>query len=257
MWAGKQEDKWAGTRLGKSQANPARAMPDLPHHDIDQEMLSRPGAVQQPVLFSFRRCPYAIRARMALAVSATAYTLHEVALRNKPPELLAASPKGTVPVLVLPGGEVIDESLNIMLWALERHDPERWLGSGTDLHGMKTLIAHCDGAFKQALDAYKYPPKLPSNSPAAAPSEDLQTMARQQASVFIDALNQRLTHSACLCGAALSLADIAIAPFVRQFAGVQPAWFAQTPWTALRGWLDGITASALFTGIMQRQIQSN
>lgn len=204
---------------------------------------------------------------MALAASATAFELREVSLKAKPAELLAASPKGTVPVLVLPSGEVIDESLDIMLWALERHDPLRWLRNGVDIQDMQALIAECDGPFKRQLDAYKYPKMrqsatesatdiatgtatLPATEPGA--TADSKTSARQQASVFIDSLNQRLMHSACLCGAEPSLADMAIVPFVRQFAGVEPAWFAQMPWPALRGWLHGLTSSALFTGIMQR-----
>lgn len=221
-----------------------------------------------PILYSFRRCPYAIRARLALAVSSTPYALREVALRNKPAELLAASPKGTVPVLVLPSGEVIDESLNIMLWALERNDPLQWLGQGAHLQGMLALIAECDGPFKRQLDAYKYPARVqsaagsgttanPTANTTANTTADAQTLARQQASVFLGGLNQRLMHSACLWGAQLSLADMAIVPFVRQFAGVEPAWFAQTPWSALRGWLDGITASALFSNTMQQQIRLN
>ena len=186
-----------------------------------------------------------------------------MSLKAKPAELLAASPKGTVPVLVLASGEVIDESLDIMLWALERHDPLRWLGNGVDLQDMQALIAECDGPFKRQLDAYKYPKKRQSATESATRTAthpatesgatgDSKTPARQQASVFIDSLNQRLMHSACLCGAEPSLADMAIVPFVRQFAGVEPAWFAQMPWPALRGWLHGLTSSALFTGIMQR-----
>ena len=111
-----------------------------------------------PVLYSFRRCPYAMRARLALAVSGLPLELREVTLRSKPPELLAASPKGTVPVLVLPDGEVIDESLDVMLWALRQHDPESWLEAAeASLDGMLALISECDGAFKQHLDRYKYP----------------------------------------------------------------------------------------------------
>ena len=195
-----------------------------------------------PILYSFRRCPYAMRARLALAVSGHSVEHREVVLRDKPPELLAASSKGTVPVLVLPGGEVIDESLDIMLWALGRHDPQQWLGSRSQLRtthptlqtetlgDMLALIAQCDGPFKRHLDAYKYPPRRPMGPALGATPAELadlaepQTQARQQASGFIDVLNQRLTHSECLFGPQLSLADAAILPFVRQFAGVQPQW---------------------------------
>ena len=207
-----------------------------------------------PLLYSFRRCPYAMRARMALAVSQTPHAVCEVSLRNKPPALLAASPKGTVPVLVLPSGEVIDESLNIMLWALNRHDPERWLGNCSDRADMNLLIAQCDGPFKQQLDDYKYPQRrlMEAGITAHADTAELQTAARAQASAFLDTLNERLMRSDYLWGANRSLADIAIVPFVRQFAGVQPAWFAQAPWPALRGWLGRLTGSALFTDIMQQ-----
>lgn len=251
---------------------PIYTLPDALTVGVYSALVPAPLPAPLPILYSFRRCPYAIRARLALAVSATPYALREVALRNKPAELLAASPKGTVPVLVLPSGEVIDESLNIMLWALERHDPLGWLGNGTStgtvpsadpsahLQSMLALIAECDGPFKQQLDAYKYPSRLQSAAipdTAANTAANAQTLARQQASFFLDSLNQRLVHSACLWGAKLSLADMAIVPFVRQFAGVEPAWFAQTPWPALRGWLDGITASALFSNTMQQKVQLN
>ena len=242
--------------------------------DIPQpETLEQPA--QLPILYSFRRCPYAIRARMALAVSGTPHELREVVLCDKPPGLRSASPKNTVPVLVLPDGKVIDESLDIMLWALDRHDPQRWLGKRSDQQGMLALIAQCDGPFKQQLDAYKYPAKSPAAHPrdaaldaspgagataALAPpatTADLQTAARQQASAFVQVLNDRLSQSAWLWGAQMSLADAAVIPFVRQFAGVQPDWFVQTPWHAVRAWLDAITASALFTRIMQRPDRQN
>lgn len=115
-----------------------------------------------PVLYSFRRCPYAMRARLALAVSGQACELREVVLRNKPQGLLYASPKATVPVLVLPSGQVLEQSLEIMLWALAQHDPEGWLTpSHGNLQDMLALIAECDGPFKQALDRCKYPSRYP------------------------------------------------------------------------------------------------
>jgi glutathione S-transferase len=115
-----------------------------------------------PVLYSFRRCPYAMRARMAIAVSGQRCELREVVLRDKPAELLAASPKGTVPVLVDVDGSVIAQSLDIMLWALRRNDPERWLQpDGGTLDDMLSLIAECDGEFKRNLDGYKYPGRQP------------------------------------------------------------------------------------------------
>ena len=216
--------------------------PEVVQCDSAPPAVARPGPI--PILYSFRRCPYAMRARLALAASGQIYELREVALRDKPPELLMASPKGTVPVLVLPGGEVIDESLPIMLWALNRHDPMQWLGhQEAQLDDSLALIAQCDGPFKQHLDAYKY-----------AATGHHASQARQQASEFVQALNQRLACNAYLSGPQMCLADAAIVPFVRQFAGVQPEWFAQQAhWQAVRGWLACITASALFCGVMQKQ----
>ena len=120
-----------------------------------------------PVLYSFRRCPYAMRARLALAASGLHYEHREITLKNKPAEMLAASPKGTVPVLVLPDGQVIDESLDIMLWALRQNDPAHWLApAATTLEGMLELIRVNDGAFKRNLDRYKYPNRYPQESGA-------------------------------------------------------------------------------------------
>ena len=112
---------------------------------------------QLPVLYSFRRCPYAMRARMALAISGQACELREVVLKAKPPELLAASPKASVPVLVLPGGEVIDQSLDIMCWALGQSDPGQWLPQAPQAAQVLALIEDCEQTFKHHLDRYKYP----------------------------------------------------------------------------------------------------
>ena len=140
-----------------------------------------------PVLYSFRRCPYAMRARLALATSGQACALREVVLRNKPAALLAASAKGTVPVLVLPDGTLLEQSLDIMLWALRRHDPGQYLvpdmGSAAD---MLALIAECDGPFKQALDHCKYPERYPDTQRAAQPWPHLQAwLARWLASPLL------------------------------------------------------------------------
>ncbi|PSJ39965.1 glutathione S-transferase [Allosphingosinicella deserti] len=189
----------------------------------------------EPLLYSFRRCPYAIRARMALAVSETACTIREVSLRDKPADLIAASPKATVPVLVLAGGNVLDESLDIMRWALRRNDPERWL-DGDDAG----LITANDGPFKHHLDRYKYPDRFGSN-PAAHRAAGLDILA---------ALEARLIGSACLCGQTRSLTDAAILPFVRQFAAVDFAWFEAQTLPALRRWLKSELASPLFVQVM-------
>ena len=118
-----------------------------------------------PILYSFRRCPYAMRARTALIVSGTAFELREVVLRDKPASLLAASPKGSVPVLVLPDGNVIDESWDIMLWALRQHDPEGWLGvDGSHVQAALPWVTENDTSFKRDLDRYKYPGRFPGHT---------------------------------------------------------------------------------------------
>lgn len=197
-----------------------------------------------PILYSFRRCPYAMRARLALQVSAQQVELREVRLRDKPAELLAASPKATVPVLIETDGKVIDQSLDIMRWALRRNDPEQWLpATDADADDMFELIARCDSAFKQALDRYKYPQRFADADPMSE---------RERAAQFLISLEQRLQRSSCLFGKRASIADFAILPFVRQFAMVDPEWFEVQSWTALREWLAGFVASKLFERIMIR-----
>ncbi|GAA0320810.1 glutathione S-transferase [Sphingomonas oligophenolica] len=193
--------------------------------------------MSRPILYSFRRCPYAMRARMALLISGTAFELREVALRAKPPEMLAASPKATVPVLVLPEGRVIDESLDIMRHALAQHDPEHWL-EGDDAG----LIAANDGPFKHHLDRYKYADRHGSD-----PAEH-----RAAGLALLKPIEQRLTHSANLCGEGRSLTDIALIPFVRQFAGVAPDWFGAQALPGVQRWLGDHLASALFAAAMER-----
>ncbi len=190
-----------------------------------------------PVLYSFRRCPYAMRARMALLVSGASVELREVALGRKPAEMVAASPKATVPVLVLPTGEVIDESIDIMRWALSQNDPEDWL-AGDDA----ALIANNDGAFKHHLDRYKYPDRH-----ATDPIEH-----RDAGLAMFRDLEARLSSAANLCGDARTLTDIAIMPFVRQFAAVDAAWFTAQPVPQLQAWLARHTASTLFDHAMLR-----
>jgi glutathione S-transferase len=193
---------------------------------------------ERPVLYSFRRCPYAIRARMAIAVSGVQVELREVVLRDKPPEMLAASPKGTVPVLCLVDGRVIDESLNIMHWALGINDPENWLAVDDS-----TLIATNDGPFKAALDRYKYPH-----------SYDIAdaTPHRLAGWKILSDLDTKLADKAFLAGENPGLADIAIFPFVRQFAATDQAWFDNQDAKALQNWLTRLTSSPLFDNIMQR-----
>ena len=206
--------------------------------------------VSPPILYSFRRCPYAMRARLALASSGAAFELREVALRSRPPELLAASPKGTVPVLVLPDGEVIDESLDVMLWALRQHDPDGWLVG--DVESMRLLIADNDGAFKQHLDRYKYPNRYADEQ--GGDSQRFAELHRAAGAAWLALLQHRLREKNWLFGETASLADMAVLPFVRQFAHTDAAWFAAQPWPQLAMWLARFEASALYAGVMDKHI---
>lgn len=198
-----------------------------------------------PVLYSFRRCPYAMRARLALLASATVCELREVALAHKPVELLQASPKGTVPVLVLPNGAVLEQSLDIMLWALRRHDPLQWLpATAPGMEAALSLIARCDGDFKAQLDRYKYPNRYALPDGLAH---------RSQGALFLQTLNTQLQTQAFLHGAHFGLADAAIAPFVRQFAHTDPDWFCSQPWPALHAWLTAFESSADYVRVMDKQ----
>ncbi len=203
-----------------------------------------------PVLYSFRRCPYAMRARLALAASGVKVEHREITLKNKPAEMLAASPKGTVPVLVLPGGEVIDESLDVMLWALQRNDPEGWLTPAqASLDDMLALIAGNDGAFKRSLDRYKYPNRYAEES--AGNANAFSQQQRALGAAWLVKLDGMLTDG-WLFGARASLADMALLPFVRQFAHTDPEWFAAQPWPRLQKWLAQFEASVLYAGVMEK-----
>lgn len=191
-----------------------------------------------PILYSFRRCPYAMRARMAVLVSGIEFELHEVSLRDKPAAMIAASPKGTVPVLVLPDGRVIDESLEIMRHALGEHDPEQWL-DGDDT----ALIAANDGPFKHHLDRYKY-----ADRHGADPIEQ-----REAALALLGVLEERLAITPNLCGERRSLTDIALMPFVRQFAAVDRDWFDALALPGVQAWLARHIASDLFVRAMERR----
>ena len=163
-----------------------------------------------PCLYSFRRCPYAMRARMALAYSAIRVELREIKLSNMPQELLRISPKATVPVLHLPDGTILEQSLDIMHWALSISDPEQWLVDDSESN---ELIRQNDEGFKPLLDAYKYAERFPQIS---------QLEHRNNAEYFLHLLEHRLVDHPCLMGDRLTISDVAIMPFIRQFAGVEP-----------------------------------
>lgn len=191
-----------------------------------------------PILYSFRRCPYAMRARMALAASGAEVMLREVLLKDKPAELLAASPKATVPVLVLSGDQALEESLDVMQWALEHCDPLGWL-DGAPLDSV--WISECDGDFKHWLDRYKYAEGYPDQT-----DEDY----RKNAEEFIQKLEHQLSVSDWIGGEAANAIDVALFPFIRQFAGVEPSWWQQAAYPKVRQWLENWLNSTLFSAIM-------
>jgi len=195
-----------------------------------------------------------MRARMAIRYSNIRVELREVALSNKPTALLQASPKATVPVLVCPDGLVLDESLDIMRWALKHNDPQNWLQishdnavsneSTTDItRDIVSLITENDNHFKIHLDHYKYADRFPEHSPLHY---------RQQAEVFLESLERRLCTHSFLMNETASLADIALFPFVRQFAHVDLNWFDSAPYPKLRNWLNSWLTSTLFLSIMHK-----
>ena len=195
-----------------------------------------------PVLYSYRRCPYAMRARMALRYADIAVEIREIALRDKPKEMLKLSPKATVPVLLLQDGTVIEQSLDIMDWALQHKDKDGWLAADSIM--TQQLIAENDGSFKQALDKYKYAIRFPEQSSVAY---------RVEGEVFLLKLETLLGQSQFLLKDQISLADIAIFPFIRQFSGVDSTWFESAPYPKLKAWLKNLVESELFVSIMEKQ----
>ncbi|MHB2248288.1 glutathione S-transferase [Pseudomonas fitomaticsae] len=191
-------------------------------------------------LYSFRRCPYAMRARMALRYSGVPVEIVEVSLKAKPAQMLAISPKGTVPVLDA-GGQVIDESLEIMRWALAQNDPDNWLLGGDSR--IAELIEANDQVFKVHLNRYKYAERYP---------EQPMEVYRAEGALFLQQLDELLKGRDYLLTEHPSLADVALLPFVRQFAHVDREWFAQTPYVRLQAWLQRFLESELFTGIMKK-----
>jgi len=199
----------------------------------------------QPILYSFRRCPYAMRARMALMISRKQCIIREIVLRNKPAPMTNISPKATVPVLQLTGDQVLDESLDIMMWALNQNDPDGWLvpekGTITDMHA---LIVENDGPFKNHLDRYKYATRY-------GQSTDPE-YHRREGVLFLKTLNTRLERQDQLFGRCPSLSDFAIFPFVRQFANTDRDWFDLQHLPYLQKWLAEHLSSQLFQTIMKK-----
>ena len=200
--------------------------------------------MQRPVLYSYRRCPYAMRARMALRYANIDVEIREIALREKPAQMIAVSPKGTVPVLVLASGKVLEQSLDIMDWALAQSDVDEWIVQDQEVQKLSTdLIATNDGAFKQALDKYKYAIRFPENPP---------DVYRAQGEEFLKRLESLLQLNSYLFRNTVSKADVAIFPFVRQFFMVDNAWFETANYPALKTWLNGLLNSQLFIDVMHK-----
>ena len=201
-----------------------------------------------PILYSFRRCPYAMRARLALASSELNVELREIILRDKPAHMVEVSPKATVPVMILPDGRVIDESLDVMIHALRLNDPEYLLeAENASFDEMLSLIKTFDGPFKTALDRYKY-----ANRHDNVDVDE----EREKASVYLMELETLLAKgNEYLFGNRISLADLAIFPFVRQFANVDKDWFDNQTWPLLVKALDKFVSSERFLNIMTKYPQ--
>lgn len=196
-----------------------------------------------PILYSFRRCPYAMRARMGLMISETKVILREVVLRDKPSAMIAASPKATVPVLVMPDGSVIDQSIDIMRWALRQNDPQHWLEYEEQAN---TLIEQADGPFKTALDRYKYHSRYDDADP---------TIEQEKALAILRQWDAQIGDKLCFFGEKNGVADFAIFPFVRQFANHDRDWFDAQNIPNLQRWLAAHLQSPLFQSIMSKYPQ--
>ena len=198
-----------------------------------------------PILYSLRNCPYAMRARLAIFKANQTVLLRDLVLSHKPAEMIAVSPKGTVPVLVLADETVIEESLDIMLWALRETDPNDLLHSQREcaLSTMLSLINLFDTNFKSCLEQYKCAKRY---------QEDNVTQCRASCELYIQQLEQRLTEHTFLMSDKESLADIALIPFIRQFARIERQWYLQSPYPMVRQWLNRYLQSPTFTKVMAK-----
>ena len=196
-----------------------------------------------PILYTFRRCPYAMRARMALYQAGVTVELREVVLRDRPAQLYEIFEPGSVPALQLSDGTIMGESLDIMFWALEQHDPDGWLDNKDEALPLIEQIRQPDGAFKYALDRYKYPGRYPD--------EDCSGM-RERGLEILKEWNERIERDGFLSGSKITIADIAIFPFVRQFAHTDLDWFNAQDVKPLQNWLEAHKDSDLFNAVMQK-----
>ncbi len=195
-----------------------------------------------PILYSFRRCPYAMRARMAIHISGQKCQLREVLLRDKPPSMLEYSAKGTVPVLILQDDKVIDESLDVIDWALNLNDPDNWQRS-KDTEKTKELIKINDGEFKYHLDRYKYSKRYDNEDPE---------FHRKRCLKFIESINNELNNSEYIFDDNISYADIVLLPFIRQYRIADIEWFDSLPYNNLKKWLSSFLDSYLLNSIMKK-----
>ena len=195
----------------------------------------------KPRLYTYRRCPYAIRSRLALHQANIDYESIEISLKDKSSEFLALSPKGTVPVLVDIDGAVIEESLEIMLWALNQNDPACWLLNDENISCK--LIDENDLNFKKNLDRYKYADRFPEHS---------KEYYRSQCEIFLNLLNDKLQSNLCLMAKRISLADVAIFPFIRQFSLVDEDWFLNSKYQELKKWLNDFKNTEMFQEVMKK-----
>lgn len=192
------------------------------------------------ILYSFRRCPYAIRARMALFQAGITLELRELVLKDKPADMLKHSPKGTVPVLITVDGTVIDESLDVMFWALKQNDPDQWLSQSSE---SKRWIDDNDHTFKPLLDKYKYADRHP---------ELTEAQHRENTLSWLETLNKQLSVRPFLLGDEVTVTDVALFPFVRQYAFVNKGWFDDQPWPHLHRWLNHWLNSVVFLSVMKK-----
>jgi glutathione S-transferase len=202
-----------------------------------------------PILYSLRNCPFAMRARLAIFKANQKVILRDIILSNKPQQMLTASPKATVPVLVNKENGVIEESLDIMLWAFTQNDPNDFLHQGVGENRlnknteMMALIKQFDDQFKVCLENYKCAKRYHENN---------LIECRQACEIHIAQLEQRLSQYQFLISNNESLADIALLPFIRQFARIERQWYLQSPYPKLRAWLNGYLQSSIFTKVMAK-----
>ena len=197
-----------------------------------------------PILYSFRRCPYAMRARFAIRASDITVEIREIKLQNKPEEFLKLSPKGTVPVLITNSHEILDESLDIMNWALKKKDSRNWLAEGNlNQNEVENSLKILELEFKQNLDKYKYPTRYKNVD---------KNFYRDKNLIFLNKLNNLLKTNKALNCSHLSLIDYAIFPFVRQFRNVDEKWFDALNFNFVKDWLYQIIDSEDFLSIMKK-----